>query len=86
MLAELDFAMAYLDDIIIKSETSEQHKLQMKEVFKKLANLVSNSAWINANFLCQKLNTWSKLATQKVKDPTWKDLVRFGICPPLQTL
>ena len=41
MLAELDFAMAYLDDILIKSET-----------FKKLGNFVSNSVWINANFRC----------------------------------
>ena len=34
-LAELDFAMAYLDDILIKDETIEQHRIHVKEVFKK---------------------------------------------------
>ena len=44
MLAELDFAVAYLDVKFIKSETFEQHRLPVKVVFKKLVNLGSNTA------------------------------------------
>jgi len=37
MLAELDFAIAYLDDILIKSKTIKEHKGHVKAVFKRLA-------------------------------------------------
>ena len=33
MLGELDFAMVYLDDILIKSETFGRHRQHVKEVF-----------------------------------------------------
>ena len=35
MLSGLDFAIAYLDDILIKSKTQEEHARYEKEVFKK---------------------------------------------------
>ena len=35
MLAGLNFVMAYLDDIQIKSENLEEHKNHVREVFKK---------------------------------------------------
>ena len=44
-----------------------------------MVNLVLNLALINANFTCQKLNTWDKLSTHMVKDPTRKDHGRIGI-------
>ena len=36
MLAGLNFAMAYLDDILIKSENLEEHKNHVREVFKRI--------------------------------------------------
>ena len=57
-----------------------------RDILKKLVNLVSDTAWINANFTCQKWNIWGKLLTRKVKDLTWKDLVQFRICPSLTKL
>ena len=36
MLAVLNFATAYLDDILIKSENLEEHKTHVKEVFKRI--------------------------------------------------
>ena len=35
MLADLDFATAYLDDIVIKSKNREDHAKHVIEVFKK---------------------------------------------------
>ena len=36
MLVGLEFAMAYLDDILIKSEYTEQHKKHVRDVFKRI--------------------------------------------------
>ena len=36
MLAGLEFVMAYLDDILIKSENTEQHRRHVREVFKRI--------------------------------------------------
>lgn len=36
MLAGLEFAIAYLDDILLKSENNEQHKKHIKAVFQKI--------------------------------------------------
>ena len=36
MLAGLDFAIAYLDDILIKSENNKQHCEHVREVFKRI--------------------------------------------------
>ena len=36
MLVGLNFAMAYLDDILIKSENLEEHKNHVREVFKRI--------------------------------------------------
>ena len=38
ILKELDFAITYLDDIIIFSRTVEEHLSHIKQVFKKLQN------------------------------------------------
>ena len=36
MLAGLEFAMAYLDDILIKSKNMQEHKKHVREVFKRI--------------------------------------------------
>ena len=36
MLNELDFAIVYLDDILIKRKTREERARHVKEVFKKI--------------------------------------------------
>ena len=35
MLSDLDFAIAYLDDILIKNESREEHTEHVKKVFLK---------------------------------------------------
>ena len=42
MLADLDFATAYLDDILIKSKNREDQTKHVIEMFKKKKNLVWN--------------------------------------------
>ena len=36
MLSGLEYAMAYLDDILIKSENFKEHKNHVREVFKRI--------------------------------------------------
>ena len=36
ILNDVDFTIAYLDDILIKSERQEQHAKHIKEVFEKM--------------------------------------------------
>ena len=36
MLSGLEYAMAYIDDILIKSEIFEEHKSHVREVFKRI--------------------------------------------------
>ena len=55
MLAKLDFAMAYLDGIIIKRETSELHRLHVKEVFLKIANFGSKLSMDKCEFYMSKI-------------------------------
>ena len=39
MLGDLNFAIVYLDDILIKSETREQHIGHIHKMFKKISDL-----------------------------------------------
>lgn len=48
MLAGLEFAMAYLDDILIKSLNLEEHKNHVQEVFKRIQNYGLKWALTNA--------------------------------------
>ena len=36
LLNDVDFAIAYLDDILMKSESQEEHTKYVKEVFEKI--------------------------------------------------
>ena len=36
MLSRLDLAVTYLDDILLKSENSEEHKKNVFEVFRRI--------------------------------------------------
>ena len=39
MLSGLEFALAYLNDILINSQSAEQHKVHMYEVFKRIQDI-----------------------------------------------
>ena len=47
-LKDVDFAIAYLDDILIKSKSREQHAEHVKEVFE--SNMAWNLVWTNLIF------------------------------------
>ena len=36
LLNDIDFVIAYMDDILIKTENQEQHTKHVKEVFEKI--------------------------------------------------
>ena len=44
MLSRLEYAMVYLDDILIKSEKFEEHKSHIREVFKRICYIATINA------------------------------------------
>ena len=57
ILKDFDFAIAYLDDIIIFSKTAEEHLLHIRKVFEKLrsAKLLMKLSVISS---LRKFSTW----------------------------
>ena len=53
MLADLDFATAYLDDILLKSKSRKYHAKDVCEVLKKNNNSVLNETWKNEDVFYQ---------------------------------
>ena len=57
MLGGLDFTIAYLDDILIKSQDKDEYKMHVNQVFKRRI-MVSRSRNQSANFFSKELSTW----------------------------
>lgn len=66
VLAECDFKVAYLVDILIKSVSKEQHIEHVKRVFEKYKNTGSNSLRKSANCFCLKSRTLTKMIINQV--------------------
>ena len=50
MLGGLDFTIAYLDDILIKSQDKDEHKMPVNQVFKRIQDygfIIKESTTIN---------------------------------------
>ena len=61
LLNDVDFAIAYVDDIFIRSESREQHAEHIKEVLEKKQYGLKLS-WDKRNFKKNlKLSTWEWL-------------------------
>ena len=57
ILKDFDFAIAYLDEIIIFSKTAEEHLLQIKNVFEKLGS-AKLSMKLSVISSLRKFSTW----------------------------
>ena len=51
-----EFVIAYLNNILIFSETEKKHKKHVKKIFKKFKKKIFISSQKNANFTNNKLN------------------------------
>ena len=60
MLCGIDFAVAYLDDILLKSENSEEHKKNVWDFQKDSELRIQAERRKNAIFLWIKSNIWDK--------------------------
>ena len=78
MLIGLDFAIAYLDDILIKNKTWEEHARHVKEVFIKNKSL--DLSWVlkNVNFFKPKIKYLGQIIDEKRRrpDPSWANAIK----------
>ena len=54
-LKKFDFAITYLDDIIIFSRTAEEHLSHIKQVFEKLRNAKLSMKFSKCHFLTKEI-------------------------------
>ena len=69
MLSGQDFAIAYLDDILIKSKTQEEHTRHVKDFSKKIKEFRFKLSIEKCKLFYQKSSIWDKSETKKVGAP-----------------
>ena len=65
MLAGLDYAMAYLDDIEIKNENTDQHRKHVHEVFKRINEYGFKQKPEKCKFLMERMKYLGQIIDQK---------------------
>ena len=79
MLADLDFATAYLHDILIKSKNREDHAKHVTEVFKKIKQIGFKLSMEKCKFFSQKSNIWDE--NGRTPDPNRADAIKYIPAP-----
>ena len=69
ILVHLDFATAYLDDILIKTKNREDHAKHVTEVFKKIKEYGFKLNMEKWEFLLPKIKYLGQVIDEKVRTP-----------------
>lgn len=69
MLAGLEFSMAYLDDILIKSENLQDHKKHVKEVFKRIQEFGFKLSPEKCDFFMKKIKYLGQIIDKEGRRP-----------------
>ena len=69
MLAGLDYVMAYLDEILIKSENMEQHRKHIWEILKRINNYSFKLVPEKCEFFMERMKYLGQIIDQKSKKP-----------------
>ena len=72
MLSGLEYAMAYLDDILIKSENFEEHKSRVQEFFKRIENYRFKVGLEKCEFCMNKIEYLGQIIDHKGRRPNPK--------------
>ena len=72
MLSGLEYAMAYLDDILIKSENFEEHKSHVQEVFKRIEKYRFKVGFEKCEFCMNKIEYLGQIIDQEGRRPNPK--------------
>lgn len=80
MLAGLDFAMAYLEDILIRNKNVEEHKIHTHELFERIANYGFKVAFEKCEFGMNKMEYLGQIFYRKSKrlNPNRTEAVRHA--------
>ena len=69
LLARLDFATAYLDDILVKSNTIEEHKSFLKKIFERIRKYGLKIKENKCDFLQEKIKYLGHVINKDGKKP-----------------
>ena len=69
ILKEFDFAIAYLDDIIIFSTTAEEHLIHIKQVFEKLHIVKLSMKFSKCHFFTKEIQYLGHILSTKGIQP-----------------
>ena len=83
MLADLDIATAYLDDILIKSKNREDNAKHVTEVFKKIKEFSFKSSMEKCEFFPSKIKYLGQVIDEKGRtpDPNQADAIKYMYAP-----
>ena len=78
LLNDVDFAKAYLDNILMKSESQEHHAKLVKEVFWKIKWFYLKYSLNKCEFFSQNLSIWDRWLMQKAEsqDPLRSNIIK----------
>ena len=82
MLSDLDFAIAYLDDILIKSESREEHAEHVKTVFKKIKEYGFKLSIEKCEFFLTKIKYLGQVIDEKGRKPDPSRATAITNMPP----
>ena len=78
MLTDLDFATAYLDNILIKSKNREEHAKHVTEVFKKIKEFSSKLSMEKCEFFLSKIKYLGQVIENgRTPDPNRADAIKY---------
>ena len=72
MLSGLEYAMVYLDDILIKSENFEEHKNHVREVFERIEKYEFKVRLENCKFCMNKIEYLGQIIDHEGRRPNPK--------------
>ena len=82
MWAELEFAKAYLDDVLQRSENHEQHRKHIKAVFKKMDEYGFKLGWEKCEFFMKQIKFLSEIIDENGRPGSERAEVIKNMTPP----
>ena len=85
MLAVLDYATVYLDEILIKSENTKQHRKHVWEVFKRINEYSFKLDPKKCEIFMGRMKYLGQIIDQKGRKPDPERAKALRICPNRKT-
>ena len=83
MLSDLDFSVAYLDDILMNSKSVVEHKDHVHKIFAKIQDYDFKIKETKCDFLMEKIKYLGHIIDKDGKrpDPEWATMIKDMLAP-----